>query len=107
MGGSGLGRAFETPDLPADLRGAIDRHRRAVEQGDRGGVAAQASPEARDGARAEYAKIERPLEYSEIVGVARVGAHRMVKAAFCGAGGLAVVQQQWRPGPDGWQLHGA
>ena len=102
-----LGNVFATPELPAELRHAIDRHRRAVEAGDLDTAARQAASGVREHVRAEYAKLPPPLTDSEIVGVARIGAYRMIKLAFRGPRGLAVVQQQWRPGPDGWDLHGA
>jgi hypothetical protein len=94
------------PELPTDLRRAIDRHRRAVEDGDPDAAADQAAAGVREHVRAECAKLTPPLMDSEIVGVARIGAHRMIKLAFRGPRGLVVVQQQWRPGPDGWNLHG-
>jgi hypothetical protein len=102
-----LGSHFVAPELPADLRGAIDRHRRAVEDGDLDTAAHHAAPGVRESVRAECAKLTPPLTNSEIVGVARIGAHRMIKLAFRGPRGLVVVQEQWRPGPDGWNLHGA
>jgi hypothetical protein len=103
-----LGNVFGTPDLPDALRHAIDRHRDAVEAGHLEEATDQAAPHVRGRLCAEYAKLGLPLTKSEVVAVARVGAHRMIKLAFGGPGGLVVVQQQWRQGPAGsWDLHGA
>jgi hypothetical protein len=102
-----LGGHFVAPQLPADLRRAIDRHRRAIQDGDPDTAADQAAPGVRESVRAECARLTPPPTDSEIVGVARVGAHRMIKLAFRGPRGLVVVQEQWRSGSDGWDLHGA
>lgn len=102
-----LSSAFTTPDLPSDLVEALDRHRRALEAGDHGTAGQHAVSGSREQVRAEYAKLVWPLSGSEIVGVARIGAHRMIKLVLKGPAGIAVVQQQWRPGEDGWHLHGA
>lgn len=102
-----LGSAFTTPDLPSDLVEALDRHRRALEGEDHEAAGHQAVPGSREQVRAEYTKLVWPLTGSEIVGVARIGAHRMIKLALKGPAGVAVVQQQWRSGEDGWYLHGA
>ena len=102
-----LGSVFAVPELPKDLLHAIDRHRRAVEAGDHDTAARQATSGTREHVRAEYTKLTPPVTGSEIVGVARIGAHRMIKLVFKGPGGLSVVQQQWRPGPGGWDLHSA
>ena len=103
-----LGSHFAAPELPADLR---ERDRPAPPG--RRGTATSTRPPTRplpvSGSTCGPSTpgSGRPLTDSEIVGVARIGAHRMVKLAFRGPGGLVVVQQQWRPGPDGWNLHGA
>src|SRR5262245_10436307 len=103
-----LGNVFRTPDLPDALRQALDRHRHAVEAGQLEGATSQAAPDVRDRVCAEYARLRPPLTTSEAVAVARTGAHRMIKLAFGGPGGLAIIQQQWRSGPSGsWDLHGA
>ena len=69
--------------------------------GPRYGGCRQAASDVREHVRAEYAKLAPPLTGSEIVGVARIGAHRMIKLVFQGPGGLTVVQQQWRPTASG------
>ena len=102
-----LGSVFAVPELPDDLLHALNRHRRAVEDGDLDTAVRQAASSARDHVRTEYAKLTPPLTGSEIVGVARIGAHRVIKLVFKGPGGLTVVQQQWRPRPAGWDLHSA
>ena len=102
-----LGSVFAVPELPEELRHALNRHRRAVEDGDHDTAARQAASGAREHVRAEYAKLPRPLTGSEIAGVARIGTYRMIKLIFTGPGGLTVVQQQWRSEPDGWDLHSA
>jgi hypothetical protein len=103
-----LGSRFAMPDLPAELLEALDRHRQAVQRGDYAAAAAQAGTEIQERVRGEYARLSGPLTDFAIVGVAHVGAHRMVKLVFRGPGGrCAVVQQQWRPRPEGWELRGA
>jgi hypothetical protein len=103
-----LGNTFMVPDLPPDLRRALDRHCRAVREGDREEAVREAAPGVREHVRAEYARLEpAPLTGSDIVAVARIGALRMIKLAFTGPGGMTVIQEQWRPEPGGWRLHGA
>jgi hypothetical protein len=102
-----LGNIFARPDLPGDLVEAIDRHCQAVENGDGEAAAEQVVVGAREQVRAEYVKLPPPLSGSKIVAVAKIGEYRMVKLAFKGPGGLAVVQQQWRGGGDGWRLYSA
>jgi hypothetical protein len=102
-----LGSAFAVPDLPAELAGAIDGHRRALEGGDAESAVRQAVPGIREQVREQYAALRGALAESEVVGVARIGAYRAIKLALRGSAGVVVVQQQWRPGPEGWQLHGA
>jgi hypothetical protein len=102
-----LENRFAVPALPADLLGVLHRHRRAIEAGDLETAVAEASADARDRVRAEYARLAGPFSDSGIVGVARIGAYRMIKLAFRGPEGRVVVQQQWRPRPDGWELRSA
>jgi hypothetical protein len=102
-----LGRVLARPELPADLTRALDRHRRAVEAADMASVAGQVIEAARDEVLSQYQKLCFPLTGSELVAVAKIGAYRMIKLAFKGPRGLAVVQQQWRPVEGAWWLHGA
>ncbi len=102
-----LGNVFAMPDLPDDLAGALDRHRRALEDGDAESAVRQAASGSQDQVRAEYARLGARLTGSRIVGVARIGAHRMVKLALEAPDGLAIVQQQWRRVEEQWRLHGA
>jgi hypothetical protein len=102
-----LGSPLATPDLPDDLAGALWRHRRALEEGDAESAVRQAVPGSQDEVRAEYARLGAAVTGSEIVGVARVGAYRMVKLALKGPDGIVVVQQQWRRPEEQWRLQGA
>jgi hypothetical protein len=102
-----LGNAFAMPELPADLALAIDAHRQALQRGDPEAASGQAVPALREEVRAAYARLAGPLKGSSIVGVARIGAYRMVKLALEGPGGVAVVQLQWRRDGADWRLHGA
>jgi hypothetical protein len=102
-----LGNAFAVPDLPAELLEALDDHRGALDRGDVEAAVGQAVAEAREQLRSQYGALRGPLTGSELVGVARIGAYRVIKLALRGPSGVAVVQQQWRPGPGGWQLHRA
>lgn len=102
-----IGSAFIVPDLPAELATAIEAHRRALAAADVAAAAGQAVDAIQDQIRALYQALRGPLMGFEIVGVARLGAYRVIKLALKGPDGLAVIQQQWRPGHGGWQLHGA
>jgi hypothetical protein len=102
-----LGQTSSARHLPEDLAQAIDRHRRAVAEGDFETVAAQVIDLARDGVQAAYRRLSPPLTGSELVAVAAIGSYRMIKLAFTGPHGLAVVQQRWRRIDDGWRMFGA
>jgi hypothetical protein len=102
-----LENAFALPELPEGLAEALDRHRRALEDGDRETAIGQAVAPLQEQLRTEYARLPLPLTGSAIVAVARIGGYRMVKLALEGPGGVAVVQLQWRRDGDTWRLHGA
>jgi hypothetical protein len=102
-----LGRALARPDLPVELGRELDRHRRAVEAGDLVSLAGQVFDAEWEHVQAEYRGLSFPLAASEVVAVAKIGAYRMVKLAFKGPRGLAVVQQQWRQTDDTWRLYSA
>jgi hypothetical protein len=102
-----LGRVLARPDLPVELKRELDRHRRAVEAGDLASLAAQVFEAEWEHVQTEYGRLSVPLTASEVVAVAKIGAYRMVKLAFKGPRGLAVVQQQWRQADDAWRLHSA
>jgi len=102
-----LGRVLARPELPAELAQALDRHRRAVQAGDLASVAGQVLETAWEAVQTQYRGLPVPLTASEVVAVAKIGAYRMVKLAFKGPRGLAVVQQQWRQVENAWRLYGA
>lgn len=98
-----LDSRFDAARLPADLVAAVEAHGRALVAGDAPVLAAAVMPAARDAALAVYRELG-PVERVEIVGAASVGAVRILKLRLRGLRGLAVVQQQWRRGPAGWQV---
>ena len=102
-----LTNVFAMPALHGDLASALDRHCRALEAGDRERAVGQAVPSIQGQVWEAYTRLTMPLTESEIVGVARIGAYRMVKLALKGQGGVAVVQQQWRRDGEAWRLYGA
>lgn len=102
-----LGQVLAGPELPVELARALDRHRQAVEAGDIESTAGQVLETAWEHVQAQYRTLSFPLTASKVVAVAKIGAYRMVKLAFKGPRGLAVVQQQWRQVEDAWQLSGA
>jgi hypothetical protein len=102
-----LGKVLARPDLPPDLARAIDHHRRAVEKGDFQSAAGQVVDAAWEQVQTQYLRLTSPLTASELVAVAKVGSHRMIKLAFTGPRGVAVVQQQWRWIEGAWKLFAA
>jgi hypothetical protein len=102
-----LGGPTPLPELPADLAQAIDQHCRAVAEGDFAGLVAQVVEGARAEVGAEYRRLSPPLRGSELVAVAAIGSYRVIKLAFTGSAGLAVVQQRWRQVDGHWRLFGA
>lgn len=102
-----LGKVLARPDLPPDLAQAIDRHRRAVEEGDFESASGQVVDVAWEGVQTQYLRLSSPLSASELVAVAKIGSYRMIKLVFTGPRGLAVVQQQWRLVDGAWKLFGA
>jgi hypothetical protein len=102
-----LGRVLARPDLPAELEHALDCHRRAVEAGDLASICAQVLEGASEQVQTQYQRVSFPLTTSDLVAVAKIGTYRMVKLAFRGPRGMAVVQQQWREVEGAWRLCGA
>jgi hypothetical protein len=99
--------ALDPRALPAELSAAVDRHRRAVQEDDMAAAGEQIAAVPRALIGAEYGRLPRPLTGSEVVGLAKVGHHRMIKIAFTGPQGTSVVQQQWRWSDGRWLVAAA
>jgi hypothetical protein len=102
-----LGNVFPPVPLPPGLSEAVDRHRRALESGDLAGAAEQIVDAARETVLETYAGLGMPPQRSDIVAVAEIGAHRLVKLALRGSRGTALVVQQWRRAGDSWRIAAA
>jgi len=95
---------FDPAALPADLAGAADAHRRALERGDAAGVAGWTEATARDAVAAAVASLGGRITGTRIVGLAAIGRQRMVKLRLEGPRAVAFVQLRWTPTPSGWRI---
>jgi hypothetical protein len=100
-----LDSAFDPGVVDPELAEALAAHRRAFLNGDFDALAAQISPEARDGVLDLYRAAAPGLE-AAVVACARIGAYRFVKLELRGAPGLSILQLEWRLGPAGWGIVG-
>lgn len=98
---------FDGGGLPAELAAAVEAHGRALASGDVAGALAQAGEEARDLVQAAYAGLGGRFSAARVVGVARIGAYRVVKLRLDDGGGGAVVQARWVPSASGWRVAAA
>ncbi|MBI1848242.1 MAG: hypothetical protein HY294_14415 [Candidatus Rokubacteria bacterium] len=98
-----LDSTFEPVGLSEDLAQAVDAHARALIDAERSRWAADVAPEAREAVAGEYAALGK-LATSEIVAVARIGAHRVVRVRLDGPERSWLVQQQWRRADGQWRL---
>jgi hypothetical protein len=96
--------AFDGGRLPADLAEAVDAHARALAAGDVAGALGQVAEGARERVQAVYGALGAPYDRARVVGVARIGAYRIVKLRLESAAGAAVVQARWTPSPSGWRV---
>jgi hypothetical protein len=92
--------AFDPSVIAGDLRHEIEAHAAAIVSGDPVRVAAHV---AGDEVLAAYRSLA-PASSWEIVGQAKVGAHRFVKLRLTGPERVEVVQQQWRRLDAGWRV---
>ena len=95
---------FDPAALPADLAGAADAHRRALERGDAAGAAGWTETTARDAVAAAVASLGGRITGTRIVGLAAIGRQQMVKLRLEGPRALAFVQLRWMPTPSGWRI---
>ena len=98
---------FDPAALPADLAGAADAHRRALERGDAAGAAGWTEATARDAVAADVASLGGRITGTRIVGLAAIGRQRMVKLRLEGPRAVAFVQLRWTPTPSGWRIAAA
>jgi hypothetical protein len=95
---------FDAAALPADLAQAVDAHRRAVEAGDARAAAEWIEPAARERVLAEYARLADRISGSQVVGLAAIGAQRMVKLRLEGPRVVGFIQLRWAPSTAGWRV---
>lgn len=98
---------FDGGRLPADLAAAVEAHGRALAAGDVVGALAQAGEEARERVQAAYAGLGARFSGARVVGVARIGAYRVVKLRLEDGAAGAVVQARWVPSESGWWVTAA
>ena len=95
---------FDPAALPADLAGAADAHRRALERGDAAGAAGWTETTARDAVAAAVASLGGRITGTRIVGLAAIGRQQMVKLRLESPRAVAFVQLRWMPTPSGWRI---
>ena len=95
---------FDPAALPADLAGAADAHRRALERGDAAGAAGWTETTARDAVAAAVASLGGRITGTRIVGLAAIGRQQMVKLRLESPRAVAFVQLRWTPTPSGWRI---
>jgi hypothetical protein len=98
---------FDGGRLPADLADAVAAHGRALAAGDVVRALAQAAEEARERVQAAYGLLGARFAGARVVGVARIGAQRIVKLRLDDAGTATVVQARWVPSESGWRVTAA
>ena len=98
---------FDPAALPADLAGAADAHRRALERGDAAGAAGWTETTARDAVAAAVASLGGRITGTRIVGLAAIGRQQMVKLRLESPRAVAFVQLRWTPTPSGWRIAAA
>jgi hypothetical protein len=99
-----LDSSFDPAGVEPALRLRVEAHCRGLGAVDAAGVTADLAPDARETVLAEYERMPRGVERSEIVACAKVGAYRIVKVRVSGRDWSRVVQQRWRDKDGGWQL---
>ena len=100
-----LDSVFDPALVDQDLAVVLDRHRRALVDGDGQAMAGQITLSAREAVLDMYRAVGEAVEAS-VVACARVGAYRIVKLALRGLGNISVVQLEWRRDETGWQIVG-
>jgi hypothetical protein len=98
---------FDGGRLPAELAETVEAHARALAAGDVAGALRQVAETARERVRAAYGALGAPFDAARVVGVARIGAYRIVKLRLERAAAAAVVQARWTPSPSGWRVTAA
>lgn len=99
-----LESSFDPRVLEADLAEVVDAHGRALADGDMTRAQVLIAPSAASQVLAEYARLGRGFREYRVVGLARVGAYRLVKLALTGSTRAAVVVLQWRCATEGWRV---
>ena len=99
--------AFDAGGLPPDLAAAVQAHAGALAAGDVAGAVSQAADEARGRVQAAYGALGARFAGARVVGIARIGAYRIVKLRLEGPAASAVVQARWVPSESGWRVTAA
>jgi hypothetical protein len=100
-----LDSAFDPAVVDGELAGALDRHGRAVADGDFEALSAQVTADVR-GAVLDLYRAAGPGATATVVACARIGAYRIVKLALRGRLGVSIVQLEWRRSEAGWRIVG-
>ena len=95
---------FDAAALPAELAGAVDAYRRALESGDTAAAAGCTDVSARETVAVAVASLGGRITGTRIVGLAAIGRQRMVKLRLESPRAVGLVQLRWTPTPSGWRI---
>lgn len=91
--------------LPPDLEAAVEAHARNVERRDLAAAGEDLSPDIRAAGTELYRSLlARGPDRHEVVGVAKLGAHRLIKLRLDGPDGAVILASRWAQREGHWRV---